>query len=299
MVTGTDNNGCINVDSLEMPINTIDVFFVDDSVYCGGTLNSAQTGTGTSFTYNWTPTSDLSCTNCPNPIASPNVITNYHLEVIDNNGCVDTDSIVLNILAPPIDLCVVTVDSSSTRNVLVWEKPSSQAIDYFKVYRDVVGTYTHIIDIPYDSLSEFVDTSAGINPNATQYRYRISAVDTCGIESPQSDFHQTIHLNSPTFNGSSVDLVWQAYDGFDYNFFYRILRDSLSNSDWEIIDSVSNTTLVYTDLAPPTNYISTTRYLIEIAFAGVCSATKASNYSSSRSNRPTATGGGTPAVSCS
>jgi len=288
-VTGIDGNGCVNTASVNMPIHTIGLSFIEDTVFCGGVLSNNITGDGSSYTYEWNPDTDLSCTNCAEPSASPNILTDYHLSIEDENGCSATDSIVVNILAIPTDICVVSVDQTSTKNVLVWEKPISQAIDSFRVYRDVVGTYQYVVSISYDSLSTFTDTSAGVNPNSTQYRYKISAVDTCGVESPMSAYHQTIHLNIPIFSGNTADLVWQAYDGFPNNYYYRILRDSLSNTDWEVIDSVSSTTLVYTDVDVPST-VSSTRYLIEIAFNGTCSVTKAQDHNSTRSNQSTITG---------
>ncbi len=296
LLTGTAANGCSDTASLYLPINNISVSFIDDTVFCGGGLNSTVTGTGTSFTYNWSPSTDLSCTNCGNPIASPNILTDYHLEVVDNNNCSATDSIVVNILAIPVEICVVTVDETSTKNELIWEKPVSTAIDSFRVYRDVVGTYQHIASIPYTALSEYIDTDIGINPNATQYRYRISSIDTCGVESPLSSFHQTIHLDAPNFVAGTAELEWQAYDGFPTNFYYRILRDSLSNNDWEVIDSVASSNLDYTDLNVPST-VSTTRYLIEIAFNGTCTSSKAISYGSTRSNKQTVSGGSGGSVS--
>jgi hypothetical protein len=291
-LTGTDQNGCVNTATAVMPINTIDVSFIDDEVYCGGVLNSVITGTGVNFNYIWTPSTDLSCTDCGSPIASPNVYTEYKLTVIDNNSCQDSDSIIVNILASPVDICVVTVDETSTKNELVWEKPVSEAIDSFRVYRDLVGTYVHVASIAYTELSEFIDTDLGINPNATQYRYKISSIDTCGVESPLSPFHQTIHLDAPNFVGSTAELEWQAYDGFPSNYYYRILRDSLSTNDWEVIDSVASSNLAYTDLDLPST-INTTRYLIEIAFNGSCTSTKTNSYGETRSNRQTVAGGST------
>jgi len=44
------------------------------------------------LTYSWTPTDDLSCTDCPDPIASPFTNTTYFLTVQDSNGCSATDS---------------------------------------------------------------------------------------------------------------------------------------------------------------------------------------------------------------
>ena len=44
--------------------------------------------------YSWMPTEGLSCTNCPDPIASP---TLYSVLVTDINGCGNTDSVLVSV----------------------------------------------------------------------------------------------------------------------------------------------------------------------------------------------------------
>jgi len=90
-------------------------------------------------------------------------------------------------------------------------------------------------------------------------------------------------LNAPNLVGNTADLVWQAYEGFTSNFYYRILRDSTGTNDWEVVDSVSLTTLVYTDIAVPNT--SNISYLVQIATPNTCTATKAQDHNSTRSNR--------------
>ncbi|MEZ5044858.1 MAG: proprotein convertase P-domain-containing protein [Saprospiraceae bacterium] len=61
--------------------------------------------------YSWTPSTGLSCTNCPNPTANPGVSTNYILSASDDYGCtaVDTISVVfLDDITAPIVSCDVT-----------------------------------------------------------------------------------------------------------------------------------------------------------------------------------------------
>lgn len=48
-------------------------------------------------TYSWIPASGLSCTNCPNPIASPPQTTTYTVTVTDANGCSATDDVTIKI----------------------------------------------------------------------------------------------------------------------------------------------------------------------------------------------------------
>lgn len=45
------------------------------------------------LTYNWTPNYNLSCDDCPNPLAWPDSNITYYLTVGDDKGCVDYDSL--------------------------------------------------------------------------------------------------------------------------------------------------------------------------------------------------------------
>ncbi len=45
------------------------------------------------LTWSWSPSEHLSCTDCPEPIASPFTTTTYYLTVVDSNGCEASDSI--------------------------------------------------------------------------------------------------------------------------------------------------------------------------------------------------------------
>ncbi len=67
----------------------------DTSICLGG---SASLMTSGGQTYNWFPSTGLSCTDCPNPIASPEVTTTYFVSIADQYGCADTltNTVVVN-----------------------------------------------------------------------------------------------------------------------------------------------------------------------------------------------------------
>ncbi len=48
------------------------------------------------ITYSWIPTTGLSCSDCPDPIANPTAFTTYTLTVDDGSGCETTSSINVN-----------------------------------------------------------------------------------------------------------------------------------------------------------------------------------------------------------
>ncbi len=58
------------------------------------------------ITYTWMPSTGLSCTNCPNPVATPTTTTTYTVQSMDSFNCSYTDSVTIgvvdNIPAPSV-----------------------------------------------------------------------------------------------------------------------------------------------------------------------------------------------------
>ncbi|MBK9016569.1 MAG: hypothetical protein IPM82_22225 [Saprospiraceae bacterium] len=71
----------------------------DVSICFGNATQLQATGANS---YIWAPATGLSCTNCPNPIASPNVTTTYF--VTGDDGTMD--EVVVKVLSPPVILDV-------------------------------------------------------------------------------------------------------------------------------------------------------------------------------------------------
>ena len=250
--------------------------FNSDGVVCGETpiditIQSANTNTVIGF--------GTGLNNGSETIINNSLILETNLDF--------TESTQFQITPPPI--CLISVDSTSTKNKVVWEKPITQAIDSFMVYREFgTGNYGVVGSVPYDSLTQFYDNTVGVNPNITSYRYKISAIDTCGNESQLSDFHETMHLSINLAPNGDINLIWDAYEGFPVTY-YRILRDSTFSNNWEVLDSVSNNVFIWTDINPPTNGAD---YVIDVIAPFGCTSTKAQDHNSTRSNRSNILGGG-------
>ena len=111
-----DANGCsastsFNVGvSGSIPIDVIPDFTtidagdnVDLEVIIGGGI------TGANIT--WSPSTGLSCTNCPNPNASPSETTTYYVTVTAADGCFASDSVTVYVNIPCNDLFVPNIFS--------------------------------------------------------------------------------------------------------------------------------------------------------------------------------------------
>jgi gliding motility-associated-like protein len=61
--------------------------------------------------YTWSPSTGLSCTDCPNPTASPDVTTTYYVTATDDNGCTGGDTALVVIKLPCGEIFVPTIFS--------------------------------------------------------------------------------------------------------------------------------------------------------------------------------------------
>ncbi|MCB9188559.1 MAG: T9SS type A sorting domain-containing protein [Flavobacteriales bacterium] len=247
---------------------------------CIGSADVLASGGNPPFNYEWSDGQNGS--NASNLCVNDEIV----LLTGDQMGCYTYDTIVVPQMTPVNELCLVTVDSTSTKNEVIWEKPISGAIDGFVVHREVAGNYTVVGYVPYDSLSRFIDNTNGVNPNITSYRYKITTLDTCGYESEYSDYHETIHLTVNQGAGIQTNLIWDGYEGFSFSY-NRIWKDSLGDDNWVLRDSVSSSVFTWTDI-----YASTvaTEYIIEVVSPSICTAAKAQDYGSTRSNKSTIAG---------
>ena len=75
--------------SPEVPVTVIEE---QVSICAGGSAQLAATPTGT---FQWNPSTGLSCTTCPNPVASPEATTTYTVNHIDLDGCISSDQITV------------------------------------------------------------------------------------------------------------------------------------------------------------------------------------------------------------
>lgn len=182
---------------------------------------------------------------------------------------------------PKPDICIVTVDSATGYNLVVWEKPANSAIESYNIYKETTtsNVYNVIGNVAYNNLSIFSDTNS--SPKVKAARYKISSIDSCGFESSLSDSHKTMHLTVNLSPDSSVNLIWDHYEGFSFGT-YRIWRGT-SAINMMTLDSIQSNLVSYTDSTPPQS--DSLYYQIEVMHPAGCEATlKSKNYKSAKSN---------------
>lgn len=214
----------------------------------------------------------------------------YTCQIEQTNGCTADFSWLVRARKPPRpDICIVTVDTSTTTNLIVWEKPAVNIFDihHYNIYREtnVAGQFQLIDTVNYSNISVFNDVVA--SPLTRSWRYRISAVTSCGTESVPSSPHKTIHLVMNDMGNGDYEILWDNYEGFQYAT-YDLLRYTDADGEWVTIDAG----IAYNALPNTTDTPTSTQgldYMIKVVPpGGSCSATegKAQDYNSSRSNRP-------------
>ncbi|MGB1216494.1 MAG: gliding motility-associated C-terminal domain-containing protein, partial [Saprospiraceae bacterium] len=95
ILEATSDQGCIasssqNISIFEPAIANIEE---DEIIVCSGQI--AFLNAETNGSVQWTPSTGLSCTNCPNPTANPSASTTYYLETITTDGCTAQDSVFI------------------------------------------------------------------------------------------------------------------------------------------------------------------------------------------------------------
>lgn len=285
-VTSTSQYGCVATASVSVPfIQSPNLSVTYPPSVCVPSAFTLDAGPGYS-SYVWT----FLGTNIGNSQTLTDTMRyspssrEYVLQVTSVNGCTATDT--LEVIASeepdPTSVCIVTVDSSSQYNLIVWEKSVlPDAVDSFLVYREITtNNYSQVGAVHRSALSVFTDTN--VNVNSTSYRYKIAWRDTCGNMGSLSPYHSTIHLQ---YLGLG-NLQWTSYDvennpsGLVAG--YEIFRDDASTGNFQLLQTVSGTSQTYTDI-DFANFPNA-RYLVDIIPAGGLNCVPTRNFTTSRSN---------------
>jgi parallel beta-helix repeat protein len=286
-LTLTDNNNCSvvtpviinNTGGPKVSLNNLKG--VSCSNAATGAIDIQISGGTPLYSYAWLPGGQ----------SSQDIISitegNYEVTVTDNAGCKGSGSFTVGIEAPAVNpICLVTVDSLTGKNLVVWEKLSQPDVISFNIYRESSskGIFQLIASQPSSETGEYLDEVA--DPSLRSWRYRISAVDNCGNESELSEAHKTIHLTQNVGLNRTVNLIWDKYEGFPTST-YKIQRYSKTEG-WRALAALPGDLNSFTDDKALLD--EGLFYEIEIENPnGGCTTLKASTHNTSRSNRQTTT----------
>lgn len=238
------------------PIPSSDFTVDPNSLYAGGTKPSTITYTGSALhdaIYNWDFAGGAAV---PPTGQGPHEVTwdeagEKEVELfVTENGCT-SDTSVLTVEVYPQEICMVTVDIFSGKNMVIWEKLNNAGIASYNIYREtnITASYDLIGSVSQDELSIFVDLTS--EPSRRSYRYKISNVDSSGVESAKSPYHKSMLLSASVGIGV-INLSWEEYkyEGGDFTFESYIIYRSQDSTILEELETVPTSLTSYVDDDP-------------------------------------------------
>ncbi|MBI3259189.1 MAG: hypothetical protein HYZ54_06925 [Ignavibacteriae bacterium] len=193
-VTVTDSTGCKNQAQVYVRIHEKQIVSAgtDTAVCLGASVQLQANGRGI---FQWTPLIGLNNSTIANPIATPTATTDYHLIVIDSNGCMSEDSMTVIVYPLPI-VSISTIDTSicDGESIVISASGNSGATPYSYVWSPSTG------------VSDVRAQSPVFSPKATT-SYSVTVIDANGCIANSS---VTIHI-SPLPNvdaGASTNICY-------------------------------------------------------------------------------------------
>lgn len=215
IVSGT-TAGCSNSDQIVVTVHQQQPTNVNGPLtICRG--DQAQLVATGLQNYTWTG-ADLSSTVISNPVASPQNTTNYSVTGLDNNGCVSTGNILVNVVVPVASFTasptegaaplIVTFTNQSVGDSFLWEFGNGNSVTTNDVNLSPIQVF-------------YNDNSYTVNLTVT--------LDGCEIG---------YALDVSAFYDSEIQTVPNivTIDGNGENDNFRILSKSLSKLDIQIFD---------------------------------------------------------------
>lgn len=236
-LTVTGANGCFSYDTVNVAVNALPLVTAQkDSSLCVD--QPVQLSASGAVTYFWSPAIYLDDPTISNPIARALKSTNFVVAGTDNNGCIATDTVfidVFNLDFTPVDTAICSGDSVVLAPIL---------------HGDTNGiSYLWSSSNPNNILSNITDSSIKITAGIRQYftlqiQNALGCVDTDSIyvnmkQAAEVDFD---YLNSPRCQNSIIEI--QNISTFTDNYIWKLNGEVVSTDmspDFEINNLANNT----------------------------------------------------------
>jgi gliding motility-associated-like protein len=171
----SDVNGCkdsasvvVFVEQKPKPINWDTTIVIGQSVTLPG-------GQGPGYTYTWSPTTSLSCTNCPTPVYNSTVNASFIEIIADDRGCFrDTSTFKIDIL-PEASIAVPTAftpNGDGKNDVIYVAGWGIKSLQYFKIF----NRWGELVFQSEDITVGWDGTYKGVPQNIETYVYEASVL---------------------------------------------------------------------------------------------------------------------------
>ena len=123
VLESSDSVGCLSFDSITITVINLVADAGPDTILCLG--DSMQLNASGGSNYSWNPSTGLTCSNCPDPIAFPDTSTYYVLTVSDSFGCTAFDTLYIEVVECPgmnefnADNHIIAIPNPSDGNILI------------------------------------------------------------------------------------------------------------------------------------------------------------------------------------
>ncbi|HYK56506.1 MAG TPA: gliding motility-associated C-terminal domain-containing protein, partial [Flavisolibacter sp.] len=106
--TATNSSGCKDLATKNILVNPLPVITVPAPVIkqVGVPLTIPATYSTNVISYNWTPATTLSCTDCPQPETNTKFSTKYEIALVDSNGCRNKIPVEVIVVCPNANVFV-------------------------------------------------------------------------------------------------------------------------------------------------------------------------------------------------
>ena len=221
-------------------------------VVCDGSSTELAAVSGYTF-YLWSPAVTLSNDSTDTVIASPTLITTYHLMVADSNGCSAADSISIDVIAAPT--VTITSSASATSNSIC--QGNSATLTAISA-----GTLTYEWS-PAGSLNDPSASSVVASPNSTT-GYTLQVTDSNGC-SGSTTYQLGVSTTIPNIIVQRDDSIICQGDTANIE-----LVTSATTINWTPSGSVDNPTAKIVKVFP----LTTTTYIVNVNRQGCENSTQ-------------------------
>lgn len=280
-VVVTDDNNCTYTDTFT--VSTIDGPYLYEESITNVDCNQSNGAIDLGVSWGQNPPTSFSWSNgeTTEDITNLNPGT-YTVVVTDGAGCEGHASFTVKAIKPDVQpICLVTVDSLTTTNLLVWERVTPTGISHYNIYRETgaANNYPLVGTVSANDESVWNDVSA--SPLVTSWRYKMTQVDDCGVESDMSLHHKTMHVTINKGLGTTYNIFWDDYEGIAYST-VNLYRYDQTNGITTLA-TLPSTNNSYTD--DPGNDTINLDYFVGFDLAAPCTSSRAQDYNGTRSNR--------------